>query len=133
MDEEKDSENIQDISNCSFFEKKEIDDVELGVDYPVYGMITKIINDDPANFIVEINYAIKTKIQLVGRLSTEEEVNEKANIVKGRAFEPGLFVLKFSKVDYEGKIESGKYPIEADCTGVVFGKQTAGLHPEIPN
>lgn len=81
-------------------------DVEVGNTYPLYGMITKILDDSPGHVIVELNFSI------TANMSIPEA--EKIELLKERAFEPGIFV---STVTSKGE------KIEVDCSTVVFGKR----------
>jgi hypothetical protein len=80
--------------------------VKVGETYPLYGTITKIIDDTPGSVVVLINDHIKLHMNI--------EDPEKVALLKNRAFDPGIFVCTITK-DGEN--------IEADCTTVVFGKQ----------
>lgn len=94
-----------------FFEKFGLEvttgDVEIGKTYPIYGMITKIISDAPGSVIVEINFTIRANMSIPD--------STKIELLKERAFEPGIFV---------STIKSKDCGIEVDCSTVVFGKRT---------
>lgn len=97
-------------STQNFFEKFGLEvsngEVQVGQTYPIYGMITKMIDDTPGNVVVEINFSIQAK------MSIPDE--SKVNLLKERAFEPGIFVSTVV----------GKEPsITVDCSTVVFGKR----------
>jgi len=82
-------------------------EVEVGRTYPIYGMITKFLNDAPGDVVVEINFSIRATMTIPDE--------SKVNILKERAFEPGIFVSTIvAKEDQE---------IEVDCKTVVFGKK----------
>lgn len=93
-----------------FFDKFDLEvksaEVEVGEEYPIYGMITRFISDDPENVIVEINYHIRAN------LSVNEE--SKIQILKSRVFEPGIFM---------STVKSKTPVVEVDCKTVVFGKK----------
>src|SRR5690606_17534003 len=93
----------------NFFERFGLEvqhgNVEIGKTYPVYGMITKIIQEDPDDFIVEINFNIEARMQIGDA--------DKVQLVKERAFEPGIFVSTVIANDPK---------IIVDCTTVVFGR-----------
>jgi hypothetical protein len=100
--------NNSDSSN--FFEKFGLEvstgEVEVGGTYPIYGMITKILSEAPGQVEVEINFSINA------RMAIPEQA--KVNLLKERAFEPGIF---FSTV-------TAKDPsIKVDCRTVVFGRR----------
>jgi len=94
----------------NFFEKFGLEvtsgEVEIGQTYPIYGMITKILDDTPGNVVVEINFSITANMAIPD--------STKVEVLKERAFEPGIFV---STVRSKG---SG---IEVDCSTVVFGRK----------
>lgn len=81
-------------------------DVEVGKTYPIYGMITKFLNDVPGEILVELNFSILAQMTIPD--------DEKVNFLKERAFEPGIFVSKVIAKD-DG--------VRVDCTTVVFGKK----------
>jgi len=93
-----------------FFEKFGLEvkagEVEVGETYPIYGMITEIIDDTPGSVIIEINFNI------IANLTIEDEV--KVEILKTRAFEPGIFVATIT--DKQDK------KITVDCSTIVYGK-----------
>lgn len=94
----------------NFFEKFGLEvtsgEVEIGQTYPIYGMITKIIDETPGNVLVEINFAIRASMQIPDR--------EKVEVLKQRAFEPGIFV---------STVTSKEEGIMVDCSTVVFGRR----------
>lgn len=81
--------------------------VEIGQTYPIYGMITKIIDENLDNFTIEVNSYIQLKCQLNNAESVEK--------IKERSFEAGIFVTTVTDVN----------PIKGDCTTIVFGKKQA--------
>lgn len=103
-------ENESENKDQNFFEKfgyeVKFGDVEIGTTYPLYGMITKILDETPGNVIVELNFSIKAKMSIPDQ--------EKINLLKERAFEPGIFVSTVT-------VKEPK--IEVDCSTVVFGKR----------
>lgn len=98
------------MTDENFFEKfglsVESGKVEIGNTYPIYGMITKIISEELNNVIVELNYNIEAT------LSINEQ--EKINLLKERAFEPGIFV---------STVTQNEPSIKVDCATIVFGKR----------
>lgn len=80
-------------------------EIEVGKTYPLYGMITKIISEEEDAVIVEINFGIEARMK-VGDAS-------KIELIKERAFEPGIFV----------SVVITKDPVVVDCVTVVFGKK----------
>ena len=94
----------------NFFEKFGLEvatgEVEVGQTYPIYGMITKMIDDTPGQVTVEINFSIRASMTIPDK--------EKVEILKQRAFEPGIFVSTVTSKD------NG---ISVDCSTVVFGRR----------
>ena len=94
----------------NFFEKFGLEvtagEVEVGHTYPIYGMITKILDDTPGSVIVELNFSIKASMSIPDA--------GKIEILKERAFEPGIFV---------STVVSKDNGIQVDCSTVVFGKK----------
>lgn len=79
-------------------------EVEVGKEYPIYGFITKIINDTVGAVEIEVNYNIS--------LSCHIESVENINTLKSRAFEPGIFFTTITS----------KTPICGTCGVIVFGR-----------
>lgn len=94
----------------NFFEKFGLEvtnhDVAVGSTYPIYGMITKILNDKPGEVIVELNFSIHAYMQI--------EDAAKIELLKTRAFEPGIFV---------STVREKTDTVVVDCSTVVFGKK----------
>ncbi len=99
-----------DNNQPNFFEKFGLEvatgEVEVGQTYPIYGMITKLIDETPGSVVVELNFAIKANMVIPDE--------KKVNLLKERAFEPGIFV---------STVRSKDDGIEVDCATVVFGKK----------
>lgn len=97
---------------ANFFEKFGLEvangEVEVGRTYPIYGMITKLLSEDPGNIVVELNFSIKANMAIPDM--------SKVELLKQRAFEPGIFV---------STIVSKDNGIEVDCSTVVFGRKQA--------
>ncbi len=62
-------------------------DVEVGKTYPIYGMITKFINDQPGSIVVELNYGIQAELSVAS--------DNQIEILKERLFESGIFVATY--------------------------------------
>lgn len=94
----------------NFFEKHGLEvktgEVEVGQTYPIYGMITKLLDDTPGKVIVEINFSIRATMSIPDA--------DKIEILKQRAFEPGIFV---------STVTSKEDGIAVDCSTVVFGRR----------
>lgn len=80
-------------------------EVSLGEVYPIYGTITKFVDDTPGNIIVMINDHIEARMNVV-----EED---KIDLLKNRCFDPGIFVCTITQTTPS---------ISAECSTVVFGK-----------
>ena len=90
-------------------------EVEVGQVYPIYGMVTDIIENQGEDLKIVVNWSILLTIYKVS--------DEKKDLIKGRAFEPGIFLSKITnKIDtlVENDV---KYSIEGECSTVVFGKK----------
>lgn len=107
MDENKDP---------NFFEKFGLEvaagEVEVGQTYPIYGMITKFLCEDPGSVIVEINFSIQAHMNI--------PEGDKIEILKRRSFEPGIFISTVRSKDQEEGVV-------VDCQTVVFGKEQKNL------
>ena len=94
----------------NFFEKFGLEvtsgEVEIGQTYPIYGMITKLLDETPGKILVEINFSIKASMAIPEA--------DKINLLKERAFEPGIFV---------STVTSKENGISVDCNTVVFGRR----------
>ena len=69
-------------------------------------MITKIVDETPGQVVVEINFSIRANMSIPDK--------EKVDLLKERAFEPGIFV---------STVTCKEPKIEVDCSTVVFGKR----------
>ena len=102
--------NKSDSNSENFFDKYGLEvstgEVEIGKTYPIYGMITKFIDDRAGSVVVELNHSITAYMSIPD--------NDKVEVLKQRAFEPGIFV---------STIRSKGGSIEVDCNTVVFGKR----------
>lgn len=94
----------------NFFEKFDLQvtagEVNVGETYPIYGMITKILSEEPGAVIVEINFGIRANMSVPDQ--------DRVNLLKSRAFEPGIFV---------STVLSKEDGITVDCSTVVFGRK----------
>ena len=98
-------------NNNNFFERYGLEvasgEVEVGGTYPIYGMITKFLDVSEEKVVVELNFSIQATMTIPDQT--------KINVLKERAFEPGIFVATVtSKEDSLVKV---------DCSTVVFGKK----------
>ncbi|MDZ4786516.1 MAG: hypothetical protein SGJ02_10630 [bacterium] len=103
------SEN-KNAENNNFFEKFGLEvghgEVKVGETYPIYGMITKFLDETPGQVLVELNYTIKARMTI--------PTQEKVELLRERSFEPGIFI---------STVKSKDDGIVVDCSTVVFGKR----------
>ena len=104
------------VKNNKIYESEEVviakSEVEVGRTYPVYGMITAILDEalpegkNTGTLLVELNKSIKVrlKIRSADHLKT----------IKERIFETGIFV---------GEVKETSPQVEIDCKTVIFGKK----------
>jgi len=81
-------------------------EVSKGGTYPIFGMITKIVDETPGNVAVEINNQMIIRFYL----------HDPSGIatIKSRLFETGVFVSKVTETE----------PVViAQCETVIFGKK----------
>lgn len=94
----------------NFFEKFGLEvssgEVQVGQTYPIYGMITKLLSDTPGEIVVELNFSIRAKMSIPD--------STKVELLKERAFEPGIFVSTVLEKDPS---------VVVDCSTVVFGRK----------
>ncbi|MGI6681489.1 MAG: hypothetical protein ACOX3T_08455 [Bdellovibrionota bacterium] len=82
-------------------------EVEVGGTYPIYGMITKFLDQKDDCLEVEINFSIKAQMVVPD--------SDNVEILKKRSFEPGIFISEVLSKEQSG--------IQVKCNTVVFGKQ----------
>lgn len=85
-------------------------ELEIGNTYPIYGMITKIIDETPGKVVVELNFNIRAILNI-----TDEK---NLQTIRERSFDPGIFV---------STIVSNE-PVVIECDTIVFGKREEPLH-----
>lgn len=78
---------------------------EIDQTYPLYGMITRIIEDTPDSLVVELNHNIHARLYI-------KDV-ETRQLLRRRAFEPAIFL---------STVISNHPHLLVDCTRIVFGK-----------
>ncbi len=81
-------------------------EVEIGNTYPIFGMITRLIDDTPGHVVAEINHSI------IANMNVSEA--SRVEILKERAFESGIFV---------STVVSKEPKVEVDCQVVIFGRK----------
>ena len=98
------------MKDPDFFEKFGLEltlgNVEEGKTYWIYGWITKFLDEEPGNVLVELNFSIHAQMSVPD--------SDKVELLKERAFEPGIFVCT---------VLSKNEQIVVDCHTVVFGKR----------
>ena len=80
--------------------------VEIGGVYPLFAMITKIVDETPGAVVVELNFHIRASISV--------DTIERVNVLKERMFESGIFV---------SKVVSKEPAVEVACQTIIFGKK----------
>lgn len=90
--------------------KLEYREVEVGEVYPLYGYITKIIEENGNNLTIEVNNNIELKLLSIDDVG-------KINIIKERVFEPAIFVSKIN--------DSKDNRLFGECSVVIFGKSNS--------
>jgi len=102
--------NMSSDSGQNFLEKFGLEvgegEVVVGQTYPIYGMITKFLDETPGQVVVELNYSIKAKMSI--------PTAEKVELLRERSFEPGIFI---------STVKSKDGGVVVDCSTVVFGKR----------
>lgn len=84
----------------------EFGEVQVGQVYPIYGIITNIMSEEPGNVVITINDNITATLNVVEQ--------EKIDALKNRTFDPGIFLCMITAVNSSS--------ILADCSTVIFGK-----------
>jgi hypothetical protein len=102
--------SLAEKDESNFFEKFGLEvatgEVEVGKTYPIYGMITKFLDERAGSVVVELNFGI------VANLAVAEP--DKVELLKQRAFEPGIFV---------GQVLENQDRIVIECATVIFGRK----------
>lgn len=86
------------------------DSIELGKVYPLYGVLTKILEDTPEKLIAEINGNIK--------MTLNNPKEEHKHLLQRKFMEPSIFFMGFTKVTKADEMENLKedeYAHEATC------------------
>lgn len=81
-------------------------DVTVGETYPLYGMITKFLDDTPGSVVVEINHSTVAELSI-----TDVGMIER---LKERAFDPAIFV---------SKVLTSTPTVRVSCSTIIFGKR----------
>lgn len=82
------------------------ENVEVGTTYPIYGTITKFIDERPGRVVVEINYSIVAEVDLPDVAGVEH--------LKSRAFEPAILVATVLQTVPQVRVK---------CSTIIFGKK----------
>ena len=77
-----------------------------GKTYPVYGLISKIIDETLGSVVVELNFSIEVKMNVW--------TPENLEVLKERAFDPGIFVVR---------VLSCEEDLSMECESVIFGRR----------
>jgi len=98
------------VGEKNFFEEFGLEvaqgDIQIGSTYPIFGMITNVINDTPGEVLVEINFNIQARMKITDAV--------RIDMLKERAFESGIFV---------STIVAKKPAIEVECQTVIYGRR----------
>lgn len=78
---------------------------EINQTYPLYGMITRIIEDTPDSLVVELNHTIHARLYI--------KDGDTRELLRRRAFEPAIFL---------STVISNHPHLMVDCTRIIFGK-----------
>jgi hypothetical protein len=108
-------ENLKDSSEAITSLQIIADEVEVGKTYPIIGFISEFIDISDDQVVVQISFSNKNPEHKIRAHMTIPHA-DKIELLKQRAFEPGIFVSTIISKD-EG--------IVVDCSTVLFGKQTA--------
>ncbi|MFN8390517.1 MAG: hypothetical protein U0136_09530 [Bdellovibrionota bacterium] len=107
-----DNANVKRAGEEDLFEQLGLEvaqgEVEIGNTYPIFGMITKLIDETPGHVIAEINHSIIANMNVTEAARVE--------ILKERAFESGIFV---------STVVAKEPKVEVDCQVVIFGRRQA--------
>lgn len=87
-------------------ERVDVADVEIGKSYPLYGTITKFIDDRPGTVLVEISYSMIARVRIKDPAAIER--------LKARAFEPLIVV---------GRVVGVNPQVVLECEKLIFGKK----------
>jgi len=86
-------------------------DLKVGQTYPMFGIITRFIREVVGDVVVEINNSIT--------LSMTISTTEALELLKSRAFDPGIFM---------SQVTATEPTVIATCDKVVFGKRPLHTH-----
>lgn len=107
------------MSEQDFFERNGLEvrqeKVEVGKTYPVFGAVTAILEQGENELQIEVNHHMKLRVIW--------EETESLEILKGRAFEPGIFNVTFTKIHDPESNQDVKHTHEGNCSTIVFGKR----------
>lgn len=107
-----DNANVKRAGEEDLFEQLGLEvaqgEVEIGNTYPIFGMITKLIDETPGHVVAEINHSIIANMNVTEAARVE--------ILKERAFESGIFV---------STVVAKEPKVEVDCQVVIFGRRQA--------
>ena len=88
--------------------------VEVGKSYPIYGMVTDILENVNSLYVV-VNYHIKLKI--------EKATEDKVNLLRERALDPGIFVVTITEMSEQDEFLEENITIFGDCSTIIYGKR----------
>ena len=82
--------------------------VEVGNTYPIFGMITKLLEGEDGEVLVELNNNIHAKMSITDP--------ERLAVLRKKAFETGIFI---------SRVVATEPVLEVECRAVIFGKSQA--------
>lgn len=103
-----------DVPNLSFSLKSQ--EIEVGGQYPIYGMITNIYSDGDVDAIIIVNDSIQLRLSSHDHSRIEE--------IKRQCFEPAIFISHITSI---GDI------VEGECDSIIFGKRIEDIHNIVMN
>lgn len=106
-------------------EAVDLKNIVVGKSYPLFGMITSIVENTPERFVGIINYTMKATFNSLTETFREMVVN--------RVFEPGIFVCEVLAVNEKHTVgedfqynENTVFQLELSVETVIFNKKRTG-------
>jgi len=93
--------------------------LDLDTPYPVYGMVTKILDSVTHDLEIVISNNILAHVNL-----PKDKLAEQIEIIKRKAFEPGVFWINFTRISPDPE---NKYPYEGVCSQILFNNSTESI------
>ena len=80
--------------------------VDVGKTYPLFGMITKVIEEASGELLVQLNFSVTAKLKISDA--------QRIEMIKERLFETGIFVCT---------VVATQPCVEVECLTVIFGRR----------